>query len=109
VFVPPSALKTEMAKRWYTYFNLVLAPVVEPAPPTLLLLGHGNPHVAPSQQIAPNEYQFVTTFSFTIGTDAYYWRWTKCARDSEAQDGIGLPGSHGCGVGRVTADQGYLG
>jgi serine/threonine protein kinase len=109
VYVPPSALKTEMAKRWYTYFNLVLAPVVEPAPPTLLLLGHGNPVVDPSTQIAPNEFQFIVTFSFTIGSNAYYWRWTKCAKDTEAQDGIGLPGSHGCGAATTNANQGYLG
>jgi serine/threonine protein kinase len=109
VYVPPPALKTEMAKRWYTYFNLVLAPVVEPAPPTLLLLGDGNPHVDPSTQIAPNEYQFVVTFQFTIGTNAYYWRWTKCTIDTEAQDGIGLPGSHGCGAPSTNANQSYLG
>jgi serine/threonine protein kinase len=109
VYVPPSALKAEMAKRWYTYFRLVLAPLAEPAPPTLLFLGRGNPHVDPSTQIAPNEYQFVVTFSFTIGTNAYYWRWTKCDKDTEAQDGIGLPDAHGCGAPSVNFNQGYLG
>jgi hypothetical protein len=109
VFVPPSALKTEMAKRWYTYFKLVLAPVLEPAPPTVLLLGAGNPHVGPSVQTAPNEFQFVVTFSFRIGSDAYYWRWTKCSKDTEAQDGIGLPGSHGCGAASVATSQLYQG
>jgi serine/threonine protein kinase len=109
VFVPPSALKAEIAKRWNTYFNLVLAPVVEPAPPTVLLLGHGNPNVGASTQIAPNEYQFVVTFSFTIGTNAYFWRWTKCAKDTESLDGIGLPHSHGCGAPSTNANQSYLG
>jgi hypothetical protein len=109
VYVPPSALKAEMAKTWLTYFKLVLAPLTEPAPPTMLVLGDGDPHVAPSVQIAPNEFQFVTTFQFQIGTNAYFWRWTKCARDTESADGIGLPGSHGCGAPTTNFNQSYLG
>ena len=109
VFVPASALSTEIAKRWYPYFNLNLSPGKEPPSPKTLLLGAGHPHVTASRQVAPGEFELTVTFSFRIGNDAYYWNWTTCAKDTEARDGLGLPGAHGCGARSVQASQIYLG
>jgi serine/threonine protein kinase len=109
VFVPAAALRTELAKPWYPYFNLSLAPSKEPPSPKTLLLGAGSPHVTASRQVAPGEFELTVTFSFRIGNDAYHWNWTMCAKDTEASDGLGLPGSHGCGAKNIQASQSYLG
>ena len=37
------------------------------------------------------------------------WKWTTCSKDTEAADGIGLPGHHGCGAERVLSSAPYLG
>jgi serine/threonine protein kinase len=108
-FVPPSALQTEMSKPWYPYFGLNLAPSKEPAPPQWLLLGAGNGHVTASRRISADQFSNTVTFSFQIGNDAYHWDWTTCIADSEAKDGIGLPGHHGCGDERIPESTTYLG
>jgi hypothetical protein len=40
-----------------------------------------------------------------------FWRIDACARDTEARDGLGLPGHHGCGNRRIRWAQvlGYQG
>jgi len=45
----------------------------------------------------------------SVGNDAYNWNWTSCNQDTEAQDGMGLPGRHGCGARRVDVSASYLG
>jgi hypothetical protein len=109
VFVPAAALSTEISKQWYPYFGLNLAPAKQPAPPKVLLLGADDPRVTRSQRISASEFDLTITFSFRVGKDAFYWNWTTCARDTEAQDGIGLPGRHGCGDKMVLASAAYLG
>jgi serine/threonine-protein kinase len=109
IFLPTSALSTEMAKQWYAYFNINLASVVEPAAPSVMNLGAGNGQVTPAQRVSSTEYDVTVTFSFDIGSDAYHWRWRACDKASEAQDGMGLPGNHGCGAPTATAGQSYLG
>jgi Protein kinase domain len=109
VFAPAATLRTEIAKRWYAYFAINLAPVKEPDPPGALLLGAGNAHVSSAQRLSATEFELTITYSFTIGNDAYNWNWRACRKDSEATDGIGLPGHHGCGDSRVSATASYLG
>jgi hypothetical protein len=109
VFVPASALGTEIAKPWYAYFNINLAPAVEPAAPSVMNLGAGNGQVSAAQRVSSTEFDTTVTFSFDIGSDAYHWRWRACDKGSEARDGMGLPGSHGCGAPTATAGQSYLG
>jgi hypothetical protein len=108
-FVPSSALDTEVQKQWYPYLGLRLAPVKAPASPSLLQLGAGSPHVTKSRRISADEFGLTITFSFRIGNHAYSWNWSACAKDTEAQDGIGLPGPHDCGSQRVRASAAYLG
>ena len=109
VLVPAPALNTEIAKPWYPYFGLNLAPTKAPPAPRWLLLGTGHPHVTAARQVSPGEFEVTITYSFRIGNKAYYWNWATCARDTESVDGIGLPGHHGCGDGRVLAAAAYLG
>jgi Protein kinase domain len=97
VLVPPSALKTEISKQWYPYFGLNLATTTAPAQPKGLLPGAGGPHVSKSRRISPSEFDRTITFSFPIGNQAYSWNWTVCSMGTEAETGIGLPGSRGCG------------
>jgi serine/threonine-protein kinase len=109
VFVPASALSTEISKQWYPYFGLNLAPAKQPAPPKLLPLGADDPHVTKSRRISATEFGLTITFSFRVGNDAFYWNWATCAKDTEAEDGIGLPGRHDCGDKTVLASAAYLG
>jgi Protein kinase domain len=109
VFVPASALGAEIAKQWHTYFSINLAPAVEPPPPSVLNLNAGNGQVSAAQRVSSTEFDMTVTFSFDIGSDAYHWRWRACDKATETQDGIGLPGSHGCGAQTATAGQRYLG
>jgi serine/threonine protein kinase len=107
--VPPSALPSEMSKPWFAYFGINLAPTKEPPPPKWLLLGAGNGHVTASRRISADEWGETVTFSFVIGNDAYDWGWSTCLQDTEAENGIGLPGHHGCGNERVLDTASYLG
>jgi hypothetical protein len=109
VFVPASALGTEIAKQWYPYFAINLASTIEPAAPSVMNLGGGSGQVSGGQRVSSTEYDVTVTFSFDIGSDAYDWRWRTCDKATEAQDGMGLPGSHGCGAPTATAGQRYLG
>jgi Protein kinase domain len=109
VAVPASALSTEISKRWFPYFGVNLAPKVQPVPPAVLVLGSGDAHVTTSRRISATEFGVIISFAFTVGIDGYNWSWNTCSKDTEAADGIGLPGRHGCGSSRVAASAGYLG
>jgi RNA polymerase sigma factor (sigma-70 family) len=109
VFVPPSALRTEMSKSWYSYLGLNLSSSGTPPDPATLHLGAGNPVIGTPQPIAANEFSVTITYTFNIGSRAYHFHSTLCTKDTEAQDGIGLPGSHGCGNGSIPASTAYLG
>ena len=107
--VPPSALQTEMSKPWYLYFGINLAPLSLPPVPHWLMLGAGNGHVSASRRISASEFSFTVTLSFQIGNDAYHLAWRACTKSTEAEDGIGLPGHHGCGDERILQSASYVG
>jgi hypothetical protein len=109
VFVPPSALATELAKPWYVYLGLNLAPVKEPPAPKSFVLGAGNGRLTGKHRISADEFSVTITYSFQVGNNAYNWNWFACVKDSLAQDGIGLPGDHGCGAARVPSGDDYIG
>jgi serine/threonine protein kinase len=109
VEVPPSALPTELAKPWYVYLGLNLAPVKEPSAPKWFVLGAGNGQITGTHRISAAEFTVTITYSFQVGNNAYNWNWFACVKDSLAQDGIGLPGDHGCGAARVPSGDDYIG
>jgi hypothetical protein len=110
VFVPPSALNTESSKPWFAYFalNLSKSPAKPPAPPTVLQLGVGDPHVS-VRRVSADEFTVTVTFAFSIAKDGDSWTWAACSQDSVAADGLGLPGNYGCGAKTVPAHSSYLG
>jgi RNA polymerase sigma factor (sigma-70 family) len=104
VFVPASALNTEISKQWYPYFAVNLGPAgTPPAPPKFMLLGAGDPHVIKSQRISATEFGLTITFSYQVGNNGSHALWTACAKHTEAEDGIGLPSNHSCGSHSVAA------
>lgn len=108
-YVPPSALKTEMAKRVYAYFGLNVGGQKVPPSPTSVTLNWGHASVSKPQELAAGKFTFNVSYRFTIDSHSYYWRWVACAKDNEAADGLGLPGSHGCGNKRLKLNFKYLG
>jgi hypothetical protein len=106
--IPASAYRHEAAKRWYVYFALNLSPTRAPAEPKFVYLDNSI-KVSAVKRISSTKFERTISLSFTIGNDGYYWSWLQCTKDSEAKDGIGLPGSHGCGAKRVSSRVVYLG
>jgi hypothetical protein len=109
VAVPASALMTELSKRWYSYFAVALAPDKAPPAPGRLRLGAGHSRVSRSRRISATEFRLTVTYSFRVGARAYDWSWNVCTKDTEAADGIGLPGRHGCGGRNLAASVSYAG
>jgi hypothetical protein len=111
VFVPPAAIATELTEPWYTYFGLSLSksPAKPPAP-SVLLLGEGGPHASAPHAVSSDEFVVSVTFSFGLGKKGgYTWLWDACVPGSVAADGLGLPGSHGCGAKSIPVAHSYLG
>jgi hypothetical protein len=108
-FVPASAMRTERAKKIYTYFAVRLSPTGVPPPPTYLYLGAGHPHVTRTRKVSAGEYRFTIKFTFRIGNNGAHWGFNFCIKDSVTADGIGLPGRHHCGDKRIRATTRYLG
>jgi serine/threonine protein kinase len=111
VFVPPAAIATELTKPWYSYFGLSLSksPAKPPAP-SALLLGEGGPHVSAPHAVSSDEFVVSVTFSFGVGKKGgYTWLWDACVPGSVAANGLGLPGSHGCGAKSIPVAHSYLG
>jgi hypothetical protein len=119
VFVPSSAMGPELRKRWLTYSGLTEAKQTElkptgagptgVTPPRRLVLGQGHPKVGPPQRISATEYGVTIAYLFAVIPGSYSFRFKACAPDTEAGDGLGLPGRHGCGAKAVTVPGGYLG
>jgi hypothetical protein len=107
--VPSSALGVEMSKPFYPYFGINLTTAGTPSPPRWLYLDAGHASVSGARRISAGEFERTLTFSFTIGNDGFYWGWTVCTKDAVSRDGLGLPGSHGCGARRVLRTVSYLG
>jgi serine/threonine-protein kinase len=106
---PPSALSTEMSKTVYVYSALNLAKTKHAPVPQWLSLWANHGTAAGTQPVPPQEFLVTATFSFTPGSDHYDFAWNICTKDTVAEDGIGLPGHHGCGDKRIPYSTSYLG
>ncbi len=107
--VPPSVLQAELSKPLFIYFNVNLSKAAKvPPEPKWLYLGAGHGVVLGKQATGTDEFTETVSLTFTIGNDALDWALRTCFKDTEAADGLGLPGSHGCGGQRVPSSGGYL-
>jgi hypothetical protein len=110
--VPSSALRVEMSKRLYTYFDVKFGPPHGPTPPLpeWLYLNSGHPSVTAARQISADKFEMTVTFSFAVGANSSEsLAWLVCVKDTLSKDGLGLPGHHGCGASRVRRTVNYLG
>jgi hypothetical protein len=107
--LPRSALAVEMSKHFYPYFGLNLSATGTPPYPTWLYLNAGNARVSLPHRITATEFETTVTYTFTTGNDGAAWGWNWCVKDTVSRDGLGLPGSHGCGAHRIRATLNYLG
>jgi hypothetical protein len=108
-FLPSSALSTEMGKHIYPYFAVNLSPTGTPPLPKVIFLNAGNPVVSGLHKINAGEFGFTLAWTFTIGNDFAQPAAIECQKDSLTKDGLGLPGSHGCGLSKLSTSQLYVG
>lgn len=108
-YVPASALSTEMHKYAYSYFGINLGSSSIPPAPAWLNRGAGNGKITGSRKISAGEFENTMTFSFTIGNHSFNWLPSFCTKDAVTVDGLGLPGSHGCGASRISSSVEYVG
>jgi hypothetical protein len=78
-------------------------------PPRRLVLGEGRPKISGPYRISATEFGVDIAYLFAVVPDRYSFRFAACTPDTEAQDGLGLPGRHGCGAKFLTGPGGYLG
>ena len=103
IVYPAAVAKREAAKPIYDYFGVHYGSQTIP-PGRIRLVQTGR------QRRRGGRY--VVGFSVTFPTvTAYYYTWEICTKDTEARDGLGLPGHHKCGARFLThsAIQGYVG
>ncbi len=106
--LPAAVIRRERAKHCYVYFSIRLSAVSKPPRPKWLYRD-ASATVSKPRRITAMKFERTVSFSFRVGHDGFFWLWTPCTKDTEAADGIGLPGRHGCGRHRVPADVRYLG
>ncbi|HEY2353991.1 MAG TPA: hypothetical protein VGH79_03720 [Gaiellaceae bacterium] len=104
VVYPAGVAKREGAKRVYYYFGVHYGSQTTP-PSRVRLVKTGRQH--------RRGHRYRESFAVTFSTaQAYYYQWDTCSKDSEAKDGIGLPGHHHCGGKSIThaaLQRGYIG
>ncbi len=108
VYLPAAVIKGYISRHWYVYVGVRLSATGTPPYPTWLNL---DPHATLSKlrRISARQYERTVGFSFRVGNDGARWVVIACEKDTEAQDGLGLPGSHGCGALHVRRTVAYLG
>ena len=109
VFLPAALIKPYVSRHWYTYLGVSRSTTSRYPPWPKWLYLDKKATVSRPRRITAIEYERTVGFSFWVGNDSVRWSFQVCARDSEARDGVGLPGRHGCGIHRVSAKVAYLG
>jgi hypothetical protein len=107
--VPASAYRTESTKRWYMYLALNRSRGVPSKKAPKFLSLDRSASASKPVRINATDFQIVFTFPFATDRENVQPFPDFCTKDVEAKDGIGLPGHHGCGNGRIPSDTLYLG
>jgi serine/threonine-protein kinase len=98
-YAPAALVAKEMAKHWYLYLGVNIQPGLGiPANPATIQLGGLGGTIGNPRQTGSDSFTLTITYQYNHGTDGSEAAWWACAPDTEAQDGLGLPGSHGCGT-----------
>ncbi len=103
IYQPASTLPTEMPKHWYVYSGF--STTSEENPPVVQLVPGAV--VTAARQVGPNSYTRTITYSYPASGGASPYS-LICFKDTEAQDGTGLPNASGCGDPSVSTTA-YLG
>jgi hypothetical protein len=109
VTLPPSTMRTERPKAWHLYFGLKLRRIGIPSRPRTLKLNGGNARVVSRKKLNSQQYMMTFKLSFRVGNDGYFVVVNACQKDTEATDGLNLPGHHGCGNRFISSRLRYLG
>jgi len=107
--VPASAYRSESTKRWYLYLALNRSHRVPSKKAPKYLLLDRTARASKPVRINATDFQIVFTFPFAIDHENVQPFPNFCTKDSEAKDGIGLPGHHGCGNSKIPSDTLYIG
>lgn len=105
IIFPAAVAKREAAKRAYYYFGVRYGSQTTPPVRVKLLKTGRLRHLGATRYRAGFSVTFPTT-------QPYYYYWLICTKDTEARDGLGLPGNHHCGSHSITYSaikQGYIG
>ena len=104
--LPRSAIPVERTKHQFAYLSLPRAPTgAQPRPTTYHLVSA----TVTGPKVAGNNMRYVITITYAEPGYRYWYYWQTCTRDTVARDGVGLPGSHGCGKSAVSPSVPYLG
>ena len=110
VHLPPSALQTEMSKQQYPYLGVNLSPPGTDHPVTSLTLAT-DATISRLQRVTDNEYDVTILYTANVGNAPNSYGESVfgfCTKQTEAQDGIGLPGPSACGSSTIPASASYL-
>jgi hypothetical protein len=102
-YMPASALKHEIRKHWYQYLA-----VGYPRLPKDYTLSK-TATVSKARKINSGEYLQTFTYYFTLRHGSANPAFQACVKDTESEDGMGLPGHHDCGNKHVSRSAIYLG
>lgn len=107
--LPPSAYKTEAMKPWYFYFDLDPKLSAKSFPEYLYL--DKSATVSRVHKFSSDQFYVVVKWSYktSLKKPARYGLALLCTQETESKDGLGLPGHHGCGAGRVRTTAPYIG
>jgi hypothetical protein len=105
--LPASAYKTEASKKVYFYLGVKLSATGTPGKVTSLKLTTAT--ISKASKVSATEFEHTISFSVRVNGEAAAWEFAWCTKDTEAKDGINLPGHHGCGDKKINAKIIYLG
>ena len=101
--LPRSGYNTEAKKHLYVYALVIYRTL----PKFLNLVPSAT--ASKARKINAGEFERSITFHLTFRNRNWHLLPLTCSKDSETRDGLGLPGSHGCGAKRLSIKIVYAG
>lgn len=101
--LPAVTYNTEAHKKIYLYLA-----VGYPKLPGRFTLDKGA-KAAKVKKVSSGEFEVTLTWYITLRHGEAAWATAFCTKDSESKDGMGLPGTHGCGDTHISRKTKYIG